>query len=203
MSQIDRSLAEAARAWPFEEARKLVARDRRQNAGERLRAVRDRLRPVRPAAYRHLRRGRAHHHGAPGVPAAERRADAAVLLLRRHGRAAQGARQRAQQGDAGGPSRQAADRGAGSVQQRASVVRRGQQCAAAGVPRFVRLRVRVPVGDRMVQVGPLRQDAAADAAALRRGAGGDAADPRRRSGGRPIRSSCRSRPRPAACCRCR
>src|SRR5204863_8154126 len=26
MSQIDRSLAEAARAWPFEEARKLVAR---------------------------------------------------------------------------------------------------------------------------------------------------------------------------------
>ena len=26
MSQIDRTLAEAARAWPFEEARKLVAR---------------------------------------------------------------------------------------------------------------------------------------------------------------------------------
>ena len=110
---------------------------RRQGAGQRLCAARDRLRPVRPAAYRHLRRGRAHHHGAPGVPAAERRADAAVLLLRRHGRAAQGARQRAQQGDAGGPSRQAAHRGARSVQQRASVASarpttRG--CAPSSIP---------------------------------------------------------------------
>ena len=75
---------------------------RRQSAGQGIRAVRDRLRPVGPAAYRHLRRGRAHHHGAPGLPAPERHAGAAVLLLRRHGRAAQGARQRAEQGDAGG-----------------------------------------------------------------------------------------------------
>ena len=151
----------------------------RQSAGQRLPAVRNRLRPVRPAAYRHVRRGRAHHHGAPGVPPPERYPDAAVLLLRRHGRAAQGARQRAQQGDAGGPSRQAADLGARSVQQRISELRRGQQCAAARLPRFLRLRVRVPVGDRLVQVGPLRQDADDDAAALRRGAGGHAADPGR------------------------
>ena len=34
MSQIDRSLAQTARAWPFEEARKLVARLERQKAGK-------------------------------------------------------------------------------------------------------------------------------------------------------------------------
>src|SRR5258708_19176994 len=34
MSQIDRSLAEAARAWPFEEARKLVARRGGKGAGK-------------------------------------------------------------------------------------------------------------------------------------------------------------------------
>src|SRR5258708_37736841 len=34
MSQIDRSLAQTARAWPFEEARKLVARLERQTGGK-------------------------------------------------------------------------------------------------------------------------------------------------------------------------
>ena len=36
-------------------------------AGQGLRAVRDRLRAVGPAAYRHVRRGVPHHAGAPGV----------------------------------------------------------------------------------------------------------------------------------------
>ena len=73
--------------------------------------LRDRLRPVRPAAYRHVRRGGAHHHGAPRLPRAHRRQgqDAADRVLRRHGWPAQGAGQRAEQGDAGAASRQAAD----------------------------------------------------------------------------------------------
>ena len=82
--------------------------------------LRDRLRAVRPAPYRHLRRGRAHHHGAPRLPRAHRGqgADAAHLLLRRHGRLAQGAGQRPQQGDGGRASRQAADPGARPVRRR-------------------------------------------------------------------------------------
>src|SRR3546814_18743128 len=55
---------------------------RRESAGERLRPLRDRLRAVGLAAHRHLRRGGAHDHGAPGVPASVRCADTAVLLFR-------------------------------------------------------------------------------------------------------------------------
>ena len=182
MSQIDRSLAEAARAWPFEEARKLVAR----TGGKA---------PAK--GYVLFETG----YGPSGLPhigtfgevvrttmvrqAFQRLSDVPTRLfcfsddmdgLRKVPDNVPNKEMLA------AASRQAADRGARSVQQRASVVRRGQQRAAARVPRFVRLRVRVPVGDRMVQVGPLRQDAARHAAALRRGAGGDAADPRRRSG---------------------
>ena len=96
-------LVDAARvspAWPFEEARKLVKRV--EASGQKERAVRDRLRPVRPAAYRHLRRGRPHQHGAPRLRSPDRGQDrdAAPRLLRRHGRAAQGPRQRSQQGTA-------------------------------------------------------------------------------------------------------
>ena len=138
-----RELAEQANAWPFEEARKIVARLKK--AAEGRGDLRDRLRPLGPAAYRHLRRGRAHHHGAPCVPRADRRQgqDAADRVLRRHGRAAQGAGQRAEQGDAGRASRQAAHQGARPVRQRISVLRRAQQRAAARVPRPLRLRLRV------------------------------------------------------------
>ena len=121
--------------------------------------LRDRLRPLGPAAYRHLRRGRAHHHGAPRLPRADRRQDQdpADRLLRRHGRPAQGAGQRAEQGDAGAASRQAADPGARSVRH-ASELRRAQQRAAARLPRSVRLRLRVPVLDRLLHVRPLRRE---------------------------------------------
>ena len=72
--------------------------------------VRDRLWPVGAAAHRHLQRGAAHDHGAPcAFHALSRPADAADRVQRRHGRPAQGARQRAQPGDAGRASRQAAD----------------------------------------------------------------------------------------------
>src|SRR5690606_12957208 len=59
-------------------------------AGQGLRAVRDRLRALRPAAYRDLRRGGADDHGAAGLPAPVRPADPPVRLLRRYGRVAPG-----------------------------------------------------------------------------------------------------------------
>ena len=127
-----RALAEQSNAWPFEEAKAIVARLKKKPEGRG--AVRDRLRPVRPAAYRHVRRGRAHHDGAPRLPRADRGQDqdAAARLLRRHGRLAQGARQRAEQGHAGALSRQAADR-ACPTRSRTSIraSAHAQQCAAA------------------------------------------------------------------------
>ena len=106
-----RALAEQSNAWPFEQAKAIVARLKKTAKGRG--AVRDRLRPVGPAAYRHLRRGRAHHHGAPRLSRADRGQDqdAAARVFRRHGRPAQGAGQRAEQGDADVASRQAADAG--------------------------------------------------------------------------------------------
>ena len=120
--------------------------------------LRDRLRPVGPAAYRHVRRGGPHHHGAPRLPRADRGQDPdpADLFLGRHGRLAQGARQRPQQGDAGRASRQAADPGAGPVR-RAPKLRPSQQCATEVLSRHVRVRLRVPVGHRLLHLGPLRR----------------------------------------------
>src|SRR3984957_20053301 len=80
-------------------------------------AVRDRLWTVRLAAYRHLRRGRAHHHGASRIPRAYRGQDQDPpgCDLRRPGLVAQVAGPRAEQGDAGKASRKAADKGTGPV----------------------------------------------------------------------------------------
>ena len=65
------------------------------------------------------------------VPRPDRRRDpdAPPLLLRRHGRAPQGARQRAEPGDDAALPRPAADRGSGPLR-RVSELRRRQQCAA-------------------------------------------------------------------------
>ena len=82
-------------------------------------------------------------------------------------------------------------------------LRRAQQCAAARLPRHVRLRLRVRQLDRLLHVRPLRRDAAADAGALRRGDGDHAAVAARGARARPIRRSCRSARAPAWCCRCR
>ena len=84
------------------------AEGRRRQDGD----LRDGLRAVGAAAHRHVRRGGAHQHGAPRLRAADRGAlqDAPHLLLRRHGRPAQGAVQRSQSGDAARGTRQAADR---------------------------------------------------------------------------------------------
>ena len=54
-------------------------------------------------------------------------------------------------------------------------LRRAQQCAAARLPRHLRLRVRIPVVDRLLHLRPLRRRAAADAVAFRKGDGDHAA----------------------------
>ena len=64
-------------------------------------------------------------------------------------------------------SRQAADAGARSVRH-PSEFRRAQQCAAARVPRHLRLRLRIRQLDRLLHVGQVRRGAAARAGAVRR-----------------------------------
>ena len=169
-----RALAEQSNAWPFEQAKAIVARLKKKPKDEVLFA--DRLRAVRPAAYRHLRRSRAHHHGAPRLSRAHRGQDqdAADRVLRRHGRPAQGAGQRAEQGDADAISRQAADQRARSVRHPFEL-RRAQQCAAARVSRYVRLRLRIRQLDRVLHVRKIRRGAAARAGADRPGDGDHAA----------------------------
>ena len=145
-------------------------------------AVRDRLRSFGPAAYRHLRRGRAHHHGAARLPRADRGQDqdTAARLLRRHGRPAQGAGQRAEQGTAGAAFGQTADAGARSLWHPRKLWR-AQQCAAARVPRHLRLRIRVRQLDRLLHVGKIRRRAVAHAGADRKGDGDHAAVVARRA----------------------
>ncbi len=153
--------------------------DQADSAADRVHHLRDGLRAVGLAAYRHLRRGRPHHHGAPCLPRAHRGqgADAADLFLRRHGRPAQSAGQHPQQGDGDGASRQAADASAGPVR-RVSELRPAQQRAAQGLPRYVRLRLRVSVRDRVLHVRTVRRDASESARALRRDPRRDPADAR-------------------------
>ena len=154
-----KALGGDAKAWPFAEARTLLQR------------------PVRAAAYRHLWRSGAHDDGPPRLRDDLRHPDAAVCVFRRHGRAAQGPRQRPQPGDDGAASGQAADPGARSVRH-ARKLRAPQQRPAAGVSGYLRLRVRIPQRDRLLPVGRVRCDPARNPAAARRHHGGDQADPR-------------------------
>ena len=169
-------------------------------------AVRDRLRSVGAAAYRHLRRGRAHHHGAPCLSRADRGQDQdpAAGVFRRHGRAAQGAGQRPQQGDAGGASRQAADARAGSVLERISVVRRRtttRGCARSSIISASTTNSRASTD--------YYTSGRFDATLLKMLAAYDKVMaiilPTLRTGprARPIRRSSRSARPPASCCRCR
>ena len=198
-----RALAEQSNAWPFEQAKAIVARLKKKPEGRG--AVRDRLRPVGPAAYRHLRRGRAHHHGAPRLSRADRGQDqdAAAGVLRRHGRPAQGAGQRAEQGDAGAASRQAADAGAGSVR---------HAYPSFGAHNNARLRAFLDTFGfdyEFASSTDYYTSGNFDAALLRmlerlrQGDGDHAAVACARSARRPIRRSCRSARAPAWCCRCR
>src|SRR5580704_15649723 len=91
-----RELAEQSHAWPFEEARKIVARLRK--------TPKDAV--IFETGY-----------GASCLSRTDRRQeqDPADRVLRRHAWTAQSAGQRPQQGDGGAAPRQAADQGARSV----------------------------------------------------------------------------------------
>ena len=78
-----------------------------------------------------------------------------------------------------------------------------QQCAAARLPRPVRLRVRVPVLDRLLHVGPLRRGAAQGARTLRRRDGDHAAVAARGARADLFAVPADLARAPASCCRCR
>ena len=151
-----RELAETSNAWPFEEARKIVARLKKQPKDE----------VIFETGY-----------GPSGLPHIGTFGEVARTTMVRHAFRVLTddkikTRLIAFSDDMDGlrkvpdnvpnkemlaaASRQAADAGAGPVLERLSEVRRAQQRAAARLPRPVRLRVRVPVVDRMLQVRPLR-----------------------------------------------
>ena len=157
-----------SKAWPFEEAQKVVERLKRRTAPAREVIFETGYGPSglphigtfgEVARTTMVRTAFRLHHRGHG-------ADPARLLLRRHGRAPQGARQRAQPGDDAGLSQPAADRGAGSVLERVSELRRRQQCAPARLPRPLRLRLRIRQRHRDLQGRALRRDAAEDAGSL-------------------------------------
>ena len=100
------------------------------------------------------------------------------------------------------PSRQAADAGARPVRH-ASSFGAHNNARLRALPRSLRLRLRIRLLDRLLHVGPLRCGAAAHAGALRAVHGDHAAELARRSAPRPIRRFCRSIRRPASSCRCR
>ena len=115
----------------------------------------------------------------------------------------EGARQRAQQGHAGGAPRQAAVVRARSLQQRVSELCRAQQRAPAPLPRPLRLRVRVPVRHRVLQGRQVRRHAAEDARGLRRGDGHHPADAGARAPRHLLAVPADLARAPARCCRCR
>ena len=82
------------------------------------------------------------------------------LLLRRHGRHAQGAGERAEPGDAARAPAAAADQRARPLR-RVRELRGAQQRHAAAVPRHLRLRVRVRERHRVLSLRAVRRGAAA------------------------------------------
>ena len=174
----------------------------RERAAQGPRAVRDGLRPLGAAAYRHLRRGAADDHDPARLRGDLGHPHAAGGVLGRPRRDAEGPRQRAQPGDAAPAPAAAADHGARPVRD-ARELRAPQQRDAAALPRHLRLRVRVRLGHRVLPLGRLRRDAAAGGRALRRDHGDHAGVACARSGSRPIPASCRSTRRRGACSTCR
>ena len=155
---------------------------RRQDAGEGLCAVRDRVRPLGPAPHRHVRRGRAHDHGAPRLRDALRHPDAPRHLLGRHGRAAQGARQHPRTCDGRAASRQAAHPDPRPLRH-AREFWGPQQRAVARLPRRLRLRLHLQELERGLSFGRVRRRAPGCAAPLRRDHAHHPADARGRAAG--------------------
>ena len=196
--------AAESKAWPFEEAKKIIERYKGTDFPETILFETG----YGPSGLPHIgtfgevaRTSMVRH--AFRVLTQDKVATKLLVLLRRHGRHAQDTRQRAGPRGARAASAQAAVLGAQSVRRRLCELRRPQQRDALPLPRHVRLRLRIRQRDAVLQVRPFRRDAAARRRALRRDHGGDAADARARSGRRPTARSCRSRRRAAACFTCR
>jgi hypothetical protein len=129
---------------------------------------RNRLRPVGAPAPRHLRRGGPHLVRAAG--AEDGRAACRVeadRLLRRHGRPPRSAAERAEPRDAEAAPRQAAHVGARPVRPGA-VLRPLHEQAPAGVPRLLRVPLRLRLVHRAVPVGTVQRRDQARHGALRR-----------------------------------
>ena len=155
-----RDFAERCNAWPFEEARKIVARLKRHPKDE----------VIFETGY-----------GPSGLPHIGTFGEVARTTMVRHAfRTLTEDRVKTrliafsddmdglrkvpdnipEQGPRRAASRQAAHPRARSVRHPRQL-RRPQQCAAARLSRCVRLRIRVPLRDRVLHVGPLRRGAAA------------------------------------------
>jgi len=199
-----RELAEQSNAWPFEEARK----DRRAPEEEPKPEVifENRLRPLGPAAYRHPS---ARWPAPPWLRHAfrvltdDKIQDPADRLLRRHGRACARCRttcrtRRLLAQHLGKPLTKVPDPVGNPPSFGLSTTMRG--CAPS---RHVRLRVRILLLDRVLQVRALRRHAAQASGELRRGDEHHAAVAARGAGRRPIHRSCRSICAPASSSRFR
>ena len=208
MSEFPAEWLEAARvskAWPFEEARKLV---------ERAQAARASIDEVL------FETG----YGPSGLPHIGTFGEVARTAMVRHAfrvltddaiptrllcfsddmdGLAESSRQRAEPGDAKTLSRQAADRGAGPLHRQVPVLRRRQQCAASRFPRSLRLRIRVHERDGDLSLRPLRRDAPENARRLRRGEGDHPADARAGAPRHLFAVPADLAHAPASCCRCR
>ena len=156
-----RAAALASKAWPYEEARKLLKRwpDGKPAGGPVIFET-----GYGPSGLPHIgtfnevARTTFVRHAYEELTGS---ADAADRVQRRHGRAAQGPGQRPEPGDAGRESRQAADANPRPVRH-ARKLRAPQQCDAPAFPRPLRLRLRIPLGDRLLH------DAAASTRSIRK-----------------------------------
>ena len=186
-----REAALASRAWPFEEARKLVRRFEKTPPAKGHVLFET---GYGPSGLPHIgtfgevaRTTMVRHAFEPLTGPA----DAPHLLLGRHGRPAQGARQRAEPRDAGRGSAQAADARARPFGSHESFGA-PQQRPAARLPRRLRLRLRVRLVDRVLPLRPLRRDAAARCSSATTRSWRSCCRRSGPSGARPIRPSCRS-----------
>ena len=200
------SAASQAKAWPFEEARRLIKRLESIPGGQREDGpLRDRLRAVGPAAHRHLRRGRAHEHGAARLRGPDRGRRKTRLICF---------------SDDMDGMRKIPD----NVPDRAAL-EPYLQMPLTSVPnpfggdyesfgdhnnamlrRFLDtfgFDYEFASATEYYKSGRFDEVLLPRRRALRRHHGGDAADAGRRAAARPIAPSCRSRPRPAACSMCR
>jgi lysyl-tRNA synthetase, class I len=156
--------------------------------------VRDRLRPLGPAhigTFGEVSRTTMVRHAFATLSDVPTRL---IVLLRRHGRASQGARQRAQPRRARPPgARPAAHPVPDPFGKFESFGHHNNAMLRQFLDQFG-FDYEFALVDRLLRLGPLRRGAAAHARMLRRGDGDHAAEPAPGARSRPIRPSCRCIP---------